>query len=229
MTEGRRYLVTIGVGTYRDGSIGDLPGATEDARRVRARLEPMGYETVLPGLGADPTARDLAEGAEEWAHAADLGPHDVVVVCFAGHGVRAPDRHYLLCSTSRPGRYATALPSEDLCRPLMHSPFGHLLVLLDTCYAVRAPGTSPSWPPSSPTPGAGRRALASARGEERAYENAFVDALAAHGSDIVVGMRNDIVVLGRVATPPPPPRSPAPPPPARTAPATPPAARAWPS
>ncbi|WP_158827600.1 hypothetical protein [Streptomyces sp. NRRL S-118] len=120
---------------------------------------------------------------------------------------------------------------------------------------------------------AGRWVLASARGEERAYENAFVDALAealarpragahqeylgvrsarirdlaldrpvdviefplpvdalaAHGSDIVVGMRNDIVVLGRMATPPPPPRSPAPPPPARTAPATPPAAPAWPS
>ncbi|WP_369146136.1 caspase family protein [Streptomyces sp. R44] len=179
--EGRRFLITIGVGTYKDEEIADLPGVPHDVRRVRELLLPMGYELALEELAFEPTSRDVAEAVEEWAHDANLGPGDTVVVYFAGHGVKAPDRHYLLCSTTRRGRFSTALATEDLSRPLVLSPVGHLLVILDTCYAGAGSGDI-SVLASELTPvqrgPAGRWTLASARGKEQARENAFVDALA---------------------------------------------------
>ncbi|MER5347957.1 caspase family protein, partial [Streptomyces mirabilis] len=171
----------MGVGAYADVGIDDLPGVPRDVARVRELLEPMDYAVVLTGLAVDP-GKDLAERIEDWVLETDLGPSDSVVVYFAGHGVKAADRrHYLLCADSRLGRYTTALASEDLCRPLMTSPVGHLLVVLDTCYA--GAGTEDiaklaAELASSQRGAAGRWMMAAARGKERARENAFVEALA---------------------------------------------------
>ncbi|MFJ6558593.1 caspase family protein [Streptomyces sp. NPDC091412] len=178
--QGRRFLIAMGVGTYTDPGINDLPGVPQDVARVRALLEPMDYTLALPELTSDPD-RDLVERIEDWVLETDLGPQDVVVVYFAGHGVKATDRHYLQCAGSRAGRYTTALASEDLCRPLMTSPVGHLLVILDTCYA--GAGTEEiaklaAELAASQRGAAGRWMMAAARGKERARENAFVDALA---------------------------------------------------
>lgn len=178
--QGRRFLIAMGVGTYTDAGIDDLPGVPLDVGRVRALLEPMDYTLALPELTADPD-RDLVQRIEEWALETDLGPQDVVVVYFAGHGVKAADRHHLLCAGSRAGLYTTALASEDLCRPLMTSPVGHLLVILDTCYA--GAGTEEiaklaAELAASQRGAAGRWMMAAARGKEPARENAFVDALA---------------------------------------------------
>ncbi|MFD5817809.1 caspase family protein, partial [Streptomyces sp. NPDC127038] len=178
--QGRRFLIAVGVGTYADPGIDDLPGVPADVARVRELLESMDYAVVLPELAADP-GKDLAERIEDWVLDTDLGPQDAVIVYFAGHGAKATDRHYLLCADSRPGRYTTALASEDLCRPLMASPVGHLLVVLDTCYA--GAGTEDiarlaAELASSQRGTAGRWMMAAARGKERARENAFVDAMA---------------------------------------------------
>ncbi|MFF4018074.1 caspase family protein [Streptomyces sp. NPDC001843] len=178
--QGRRFLIAVGVGRYADPGIDDLPGVPQDVARVRELLEPMDYTVVLPELAADP-GKDLVEHIEDWSLQADLGPQDVVVVYFAGHGVKAADRHYLLCAGSKAGRYTSALASEDLCRPLMTSPVGHLLVVLDTCYA--GAGTEDiaklaAELAASQRGAAGRWMMAAARGKERARENAFVDALA---------------------------------------------------
>lgn len=178
---GRRFLITVGVGTYTDGAIKDLPGVHRDVERVRALLEPMGYETVLPRLGADPSAQQLREEIGKWAAEAELGPADVVVLYFAGHGVKDLDRHYLLCSTSGVRDYdGTALASEDLGRSLVKSEVGQLLIILDTCYAGEGTGdiaTLAAHLARFQRGAAGRWMLASARGKDRARENAFVDAL----------------------------------------------------
>ncbi|MGV9568709.1 caspase family protein [Streptomyces nigra] len=177
---GRRFLIAAGVGTYQDPGVIDLPGALTDVQRVRGLLEPMGYRTVLPGLAVDPTRDALAEGIEDWTLEAGLGPQDVVVVYFAGHGERPADRHYLLCTDSRPGRWTRALAAEDLARPLVMSDVGHLLVILDTCYA--GAGTADISRLSDELANlhrerANRWHLAAARAKDRALENLFVDAL----------------------------------------------------
>ncbi|MFE6621388.1 caspase family protein [Streptomyces sp. NPDC057740] len=178
---GRRFLIAVGVSTYRDPGIGDLPGVPHDVERICALLEPMGYTRILPELSVDPGGAELAQGIERWAAGADLGARDVVVVYFAGHGERPDDRHYLLCSTTEKGLWSTALPSEDLARSLVRSPVGHLLVILDTCYAAAGTGDIAVLANElalTQRGGAGRWLLAAARGKEKAKENAFVDALA---------------------------------------------------
>ncbi|MBR8641805.1 caspase family protein [Streptomyces tuirus] len=176
----RRFLVSIGVGAYRDAGIADLPQALPDATRVRDLLAPMGYEPALAEVSANPTADALRRGIDRWAAGTDLGPRDVVVLYFAGHGAKAPDRHYLLCADTEPGLWSSALASEDLCRPLMYSPLGHLLVIVDTCYAGAGAtdlATLAAELATTQRGAAGRWLLASARGKEQARENAFVDAL----------------------------------------------------
>ncbi|MGO4634905.1 caspase family protein [Streptomyces sp. 2RAF24] len=179
--EGRRFLLTIGVSAYADPAIPDLPGVPEDVRRLRELLLPMGYETALDRLAADPTAATIQEAVEDWAHDTAPGPEDIVVVYFAGHGTKAADRHYLLGATARPGRYSAALAAEDLARPLLRGEAGHVLVVLDTCFAgagageIAALATELAHTQRGP---AGRWMLAAARGKERARENVFVDALA---------------------------------------------------
>ncbi|MDO0937558.1 caspase family protein [Streptomyces sp. DG2A-72] len=86
MGTGRRFLVSVGVGTYKDSGIPDLPGATVDAERVARLLAPMGYTRVLGELSSNPSRGALVEGLDEWAYEAELGPEDTVVVYFAGHG-----------------------------------------------------------------------------------------------------------------------------------------------
>ncbi|WP_327722324.1 caspase family protein [Streptomyces sp. NBC_00490] len=178
--DGRRFLITAGVETYQDSRITDLPGAVRDAKRVRELLEPMGYTHVLPRLVRNPTRAMLAEDIENWAEEALLGPQDIVVMYFAGHGIRAEDRHYLQCTDSQAGRRARALPAEDLARPLVMSGAGHLLVMLDTCYAAagtqdinRMAGDLAHLHRDT----ANRWHLAAARAKDRAKDNAFVDAL----------------------------------------------------
>ncbi|MGX1671049.1 caspase family protein [Streptomyces sp. NPDC055400] len=177
---GRRFLIAVGAGAFRDPGIDGLPGVAEDVRRVRELLEPMGYTPVLTGLADAPTRDELAEGIEDWTLDTSLGPEDVVVVYFAGHGVSEEDRHYLLCTDTRPGRWTRALAAEDLARPLVKSPVGHLLVMLDTCYA--GAGTADISRLASDLADlhrgrANRWHLASTRARGRAKENAFVDAL----------------------------------------------------
>ncbi|MFB7708962.1 caspase family protein [Streptomyces sp. NPDC056105] len=177
---GRRFLIAVGAGAFRDPGIDGLPGVAGDVRRVRELLEPMGYTPVLTGLADAPTRDELAEGIEDWTLDTSLGPEDVVVVYFAGHGVHEEDRHYLLCNDTRPGRWTRALAAEDLARPLVRSPVGHLLVMLDTCYA--GAGTADISRLAADLADlhrgrANRWHLASTRARGRAKENAFVDAL----------------------------------------------------
>ncbi|MFI9741053.1 caspase family protein [Streptomyces sp. NPDC052494] len=143
---------------------------------------PMGYEAVLPALSTDPTADEVRRGTDRWTATADLGPADVVVLYFAGHGVHSVDRHYLLFSDTERGLWdGTALASEDFGRPLVRSSVGHLLIVLDTCFAGAGTADITSLAASlartrSPEP-AGCWLMAAARGKERATENAFISAL----------------------------------------------------
>ncbi|WP_406315676.1 caspase family protein [Streptomyces sp. NBC_00118] len=178
---GRRFLIAAGVGAFRNPGIDGLPGVAADVRRVRELLEPMGYTSVLTDLADDPPRDALAEGIEDWTLETSLGPEDMVVVYFAGHGVCEEDRHYLLCTDTRPGRWTRALAAEDLARPLVKSAVGHLLVILDTCYA--GAGTADVSRLAADLADlhrgrANRWHLAAARARDRAKENVFVDALA---------------------------------------------------
>ncbi|MFI8891212.1 caspase family protein [Streptomyces paradoxus] len=179
---GRRFLISVGVGVYKDSGVPDLPGAVTDADRVAALLAPMGYTRVLEDLSRNPSRNALVEGLDEWALEEGLGPDDVVVVYFAGHGQKNGPKHYLLCANHRPGLWSsTAVKSDDFAEPLVQSDVGHLLVVLDTCFAsagTESVATLAAQLTDRRRGSAQRAVLAAARGKELAKENTFVDALA---------------------------------------------------
>ncbi|MGA5203829.1 caspase family protein [Streptomyces variegatus] len=179
---GRRFLISVGVGAYKDSGIPGLPGAVTDADRVAALLAPMGYTRVLEDLSRNPSRNELVQGLDEWALETGLGPQDVVVVYFAGHGQKNGAKHYLLCADHRPGLWSsTAVKSDDFAEPLVQSDVGHLLVVLDTCFAsagTESVATLAAQLTDRRRGSAQRAVLAAARGKEPAKENKFVDALA---------------------------------------------------
>ncbi|MET7687470.1 caspase family protein [Streptomyces sp. NPDC005483] len=177
---GRRFLVSVGVSTYQDSGITALPGATVDASRVADLLVPMGYERVLAGVSANPSRNKLVDELDEWVYEAELGPEDTVVLYFAGHGVKEGAEHYLLCSDHRPGRWSTAVRADELAKPMVRSTVGHLLVVLDTCFAsagTESVATLATQLTHTRRGSAQRAMIAAARGKETAKENKFVDAL----------------------------------------------------
>ncbi|WP_037311837.1 caspase family protein [Amycolatopsis orientalis] len=175
----RRFLIALGVGVYRDSGITNLPGAPGDADRVRRLFADLGYREVLPDLASVP-GREIPHRIETWAHEARLDAEDIVVVYFAGHAEKNSERHHLLCADYEPGRWTTALPSEELARSLVGHAFRHLLVVLDTCYAGAGGGEvaamAADLASTQPKP-VGRWTLTAARSKETAEDNVFVDAL----------------------------------------------------
>ncbi|MER7763061.1 caspase family protein [Streptomyces sp. NPDC097619] len=198
---GRRFLIAVGAGRFNDSGIPALPGVEDDVRRVRALLEKMGYESVLTELAHDPTRQDLAAGIEAWTRRAGLGPEDVVVVYFAGHGECEEDRHYLLCSDSQRDSWAWSLAAEDLARRLVHSEVGHLLVMLDTCFAQAGTTDISRLAMSLADMHVGRANrwhLAAARTTDTAKENLFVDALTELFDQPRLGATPPYIGLGEV-------------------------------
>ena len=203
MDEYRRFLITIGIGTYHDPAISNLPEAPTDALRVRDLLtpDPHAYEIVLPELSTLP-AREVPGVIEQWTAEQDLGERDVVVVYFAGHGAKGPDRHYLYWHDTIPARWTTSVATEDLVRPLMHSPVGHLLLVLDACYAAAGGGEVAVLASDLVTThrdAAGRWTLSSARPKQTAREAAFVDALAHTLTHPRTGARQEFLSVREVA------------------------------
>ncbi|MFF4086915.1 caspase family protein [Streptomyces nigra] len=183
---GRRYALVVGIERYEE-PFSDLPGAVEDAERVANLLATMGYERALPAVSANPTSAELRQELSAWSRRARLGPDDVVVAYFSGHGALHQDRHYLLGADDGDDFPYTAIPGTDLVGMVANSLAGSALVVIDTCYpgatardAVRAlvelGGT--------PSPGGGGTwVLAAAQSTEQAEHGALVRALC----DVVAG------------------------------------------
>ncbi|MEU2388934.1 caspase family protein [Streptomyces sp. NPDC012461] len=131
----RSHAVVVGVSHYAHAELPDLPDAAHSARRLAELLTAMGYEVLV---SADPTSAQLRAQMGEWSERAQLGPDDVALAYFVGHGFVDDDQHYLLCSDSRPGFLHTAIPSEDLVTGVTDSLAGHTLVVLDACWSGTA-------------------------------------------------------------------------------------------
>lgn len=146
---GRRYLISIGVSQYHSARLPDLPGAGPDAQRMADLFADFGYERVLSELGTSPTAQQLRSGVVGWTREARLGPDDVLVVYYAGHGSADGSPLHLLASDSEPGRAYTSLAADDLTAMIADSGVGSTLAVLDVCATeagVRAAGAGRSAP-----------------------------------------------------------------------------------
>ena len=134
---GRRFVITMGAGRFRDLPAEAALGRVDaDMRSIAELFEGYGYEHVLQGFAQYASPDHVRTALGQWVCDVALGPQDTVVVYFAGHGiVEERDRHYLLLwSSSDEQLAATALPTEDVMRILTGTGLRSALLLLDTCY-----------------------------------------------------------------------------------------------
>lgn len=94
---GRRYALLIGVGTFLDDRITDLPSAVSAAEALAEALEAADLGGFEVERLLDPTQRDLQVSIARLCDRA--GREDVVVIYYSGHGIKNLNGHLFL-----PGR-----------------------------------------------------------------------------------------------------------------------------
>ncbi|MFB6838958.1 caspase family protein [Streptomyces sp. NPDC056361] len=189
-----RYLFAFGTGTFTaDPHLEDLPGVSEDLRRVKDLFGSLGYTEILPEIAGAPDAQLVRAGLEDWLKADERGKDDVLVVYYAGHGLRGERHHRLTCRNSLSNRMTTTLASRELADLLADTPVGNVLLLLDTCYAelgaadiTHVAGQLVDYRPPDAD---GLWLVAAARSRELAYDHAFVTGLETAVRSGTAGMR----------------------------------------
>ncbi|MFF4922400.1 caspase family protein [Kitasatospora sp. NPDC001261] len=189
-----RYVLAFGADTFPvDPVLEDLPGVPEDLRRVNALFTSLGYREILPHLAGAPDAQQLRADLEDWLKADERCEQDVLVVYYAGHGLRDDHSHRVTFRNSRHNRRSTTLGSRELADLLADTRVGHVLLLLDTCYselgAAEITGVTGHLVDNRPPEADGLWLVASARSRELAYDHAFVSALETAVRASTAGMR----------------------------------------
>ncbi len=124
-----RVALVIGNGAYRHAPALDNPA--RDARAVAASLDRLGFEVVK---GIDLDHRALVETVHAFAR--KVTGADVAAFYYAGHGIQADGRNYLVPVDADLGHEADlAFETLDVERVLAHAMRGAKvrLVLLDAC------------------------------------------------------------------------------------------------
>jgi uncharacterized caspase-like protein len=125
----RRSALVIGNGAYR---IAPLRNPVIDARAVAAALADLGFAVDLK---TDTSRRELIEGLRQFALGADRS--DVRVLFYAGHGVQAKGRNYLLPVDAEPKTESdiaqTAADAAEFIDRLSEAKHGINIVILDAC------------------------------------------------------------------------------------------------
>ena len=127
----KRHALFVGVNTYDDPSIRPLRFSIPDASVLADRFGRLGFKTrLLP----DPTGPELLAAVVD--SVAGLGPGDVFLFFFAGHGFTAQDgAHLLFCKNDRQKllRVNGAGVRVDALEALTDDGGFHRAFLLDSC------------------------------------------------------------------------------------------------
>ena len=133
---GRRLLVAAGTARFKELADRDLPQVPKELQRIAASFAALGYERQQAALSLNPESKQELERLF-----ADLKKQsraeDLVVAYYTSHGVRDPERFYLLAHNSALSDLdGTALPAEDLARALTKGSLAsQVLLIIDACYA----------------------------------------------------------------------------------------------
>ncbi len=138
---GRKRIAVIGIDRYVNWPA--LSNAVRDAKGALRLFEHLGFEPV-----GEPMLDNAATGAAIQAFVTDelmaLGPHDSLVLFFAGHGGTRSHwidgeqlkTGYLIPADAAHGeKVATWIDLDDWLRKVARLPPRHILVILDACFA----------------------------------------------------------------------------------------------
>lgn len=141
LVRGVRRAIVIGIDTYDDPAFPDLAYAARDAQELASVLaDPQhgGFASVELVVAGDLSARAIVQRLSRWR--ATLGPHDLGVVFFSGHGTRWIDernrsRVFLAArDTMKSDPIDTGLSMEGLQEFLRTLPSPRRVLILDACF-----------------------------------------------------------------------------------------------
>ena len=127
----KRPALFVGIDRYADAAFRDLRYSVADAAVLAGAFSRYGFDASVL---TNPKADELLEAVER--RTAGLGPGDVFLFFFAGHGFTAPDgSHLLICSGDRLSflRHNRAGVPVDLLEDLTNEGGFHRAFLLDAC------------------------------------------------------------------------------------------------
>ena len=127
--DGRRSALVIGNGAYRQAPLKN-PG--RDAQAMAEKLQALGYEVTLH---RDTSLRTLTEALREFSLRSAAS--SVRLLYYAGHGVQAKGRNYLLPVDAEPAT-EDEIPTQasdvsEFIHRLSALPGGQNIVILDAC------------------------------------------------------------------------------------------------
>jgi len=131
------HVLAIGVNDYEDGTL-KLDFAAKDARDIAAGFRHCKgelYHEVSSEVLVDAKARKEAILAQVSELRKKARPNDLVVVYFAGHGVKQKEKFYLLTVEAKTDNLAgTAISGDELRKSLGEFPC-QVLLMLDACHS----------------------------------------------------------------------------------------------
>jgi uncharacterized caspase-like protein len=136
-----RYAVVIGVGTFVDPRVPKLPACAKDAKALydvltdpQAGMFPKDHVTLL--LDEQVTSEAIKDALDQLAK--QVGPHDLAMVFFSGHGATDDKgRAYWVLHGSKPDHLrATGFPETDITELLGEVKTTRLVALIDACYSA---------------------------------------------------------------------------------------------
>ncbi|WP_460019908.1 SUMF1/EgtB/PvdO family nonheme iron enzyme [Magnetospira thiophila] len=127
----KRVALIIGNNSY--ATLKDLRNARKDAQGVDAKLKTLGFETILR---LDVKLRDMGRTLDQFE--AKLAKADVGLVFYAGHGIQANGRNYLIPSdalveTETDLEFGGGVPVRKLLDRMMRAGTALNIVILDAC------------------------------------------------------------------------------------------------
>lgn len=128
----KRYALLLGINEYRDPEIQPLAGAKADALAMYVfLLTRLRFERAQ--LVEPEHAAQFLDLVEKWA--LELGPQDLLVVYYAGHGYEVNHKHFLLTPNDRISRLKADLGAMHK-EALVHAMRGqgcHRVLITDSC------------------------------------------------------------------------------------------------
>lgn len=128
----RRIAVTIGIDRY--AAHPQLRYAVSDARRIGALLRDHGFEVVSILENDQATRAGILELLNHQLPT-QVGPKDLVVVFFAGHGATVGDMGYVLPIDTSADITHSAISVQELKNSALHWRNKHTLFLIDACFS----------------------------------------------------------------------------------------------
>ncbi|WP_239341395.1 caspase family protein [Frankia sp. CiP3] len=129
---GTYRALLVGVPSYEDTSIDDLPFVEEDLRELMAALEPVGYQVEVHDVRR--TNRDAIESAIE-SFIDRASRKQTLVLYLSGHGVHGNGQDYLVPSSAftRSGKFFDKCVPIDFRGYIDASNAGDVVILVDAC------------------------------------------------------------------------------------------------